>query len=86
MSYPCHDDQIKHLKRIEGQVRGVLKMVDDGRYCIDILNQIKAVRNALAKVEGNILQKHLESCLKESMVSEDNFELKVSELLEVWKR
>ena len=86
MSHPCHDDQLNHLKRIEGQVRGIQNMVQDGKYCIEILNQIKAVRNALARVEGNILQKHLESCLRDSLTGDETFDEKVKELLAVWKR
>ncbi len=86
MSHPCHDDQLNHLKRIEGQVRGIQNMVQDGKYCIEILNQIKAVRNALARVEGNILQQHLESCLRDSLTGDETFDEKVKELLAVWKR
>jgi DNA-binding FrmR family transcriptional regulator len=86
MSHPCHDDQLNHLKRIEGQVRGIQNMVQDGKYCIEILNQIKAVRNALARVEGNILQNHLESCLRDSLTGDETFDEKVKELLAVWKR
>ena len=55
---PSHKDNIVALRRIEGQVRGVQKMIEDGKYCIDILNQINAVKGALGRVEEKILKKH----------------------------
>lgn len=55
------------LKRIEGQVRGVQKMVDEGRYCVDILTQIDAITAALARVQDQILEAHLEHCVADSL-------------------
>jgi DNA-binding FrmR family transcriptional regulator len=52
------------LKRIEGQVRGVIGMIDDGRYCIDILTQISAIHAALRRVEKDILKNHVGCCVK----------------------
>jgi CsoR family transcriptional regulator, copper-sensing transcriptional repressor len=52
------------LKRIEGQVRGILGMVEEGRYCIDILTQISAVHAALRRVEKDILKNHVGCCVK----------------------
>lgn len=86
MSHPCHKQQLVSLKRIEGQVRGVSKMIEDGKYCVDILNQIKAIKSSLATVEGKILKIHLKHCLKESLDSHDNFDDKVEELLTILKR
>jgi DNA-binding FrmR family transcriptional regulator len=54
MGHPCHKDQLANLRRIEGQVRGVQGMVEEGKYCVDILNQIKALKNSLITVEGKI--------------------------------
>ena len=45
MSHPSHKEHLSSIKRIEGQIRGIAKMIEDEKYCIDILNQIKAVRN-----------------------------------------
>jgi DNA-binding FrmR family transcriptional regulator len=59
------------LSRIEGQVRGVARMVDEDRYCIDILTQLQAVRAALAKVETEILRDHLSLCIEGAIVSGD---------------
>ena len=64
--HPSHQSQLSALKRVEGQVRGVIKMIDEGKYCIDVLNQIKAAKAALVRIESNVLKKHVESCVKES--------------------
>ncbi|MFA4991599.1 MAG: metal-sensitive transcriptional regulator [Candidatus Omnitrophota bacterium] len=63
-AYPDHRGNLVALKRIEGQVRGVQRMVEEGKYCVDILNQIHAVVAALARIEDNILEKHFASCVK----------------------
>ena len=44
---PTHKKQLASLKRIEGQIRGIINMIDDGKYCVDVLNQIKAAKSAL---------------------------------------
>ena len=59
----------QRLKRIEGQVGGLLRMVDDNRYCIDMLTQISAVRAALHKVEEEILRDHLSHCVADAFTS-----------------
>ena len=86
MSHPCHKEQISSIKRIEGQVRGILKMVEDEKYCIDILNQLKAVKNAISTVEGKILKSHLQECVKDALTDSNNFDDKVDELLKTLKR
>jgi CsoR family transcriptional regulator, copper-sensing transcriptional repressor len=72
------------LKRIEGQVRGVLRMVEQERYCVDVLTQISAVRAALHKVEAQILQDHVSHCVAGAFASGDPAEQrhKVEELVE----
>ena len=69
--HPSHQDEIVRLRRIEGQVRGVQKMIEDRRYCIDILTQIGSIAGALRKVEENILSRHLRSCVRESLGGTD---------------
>ena len=86
MNHPSHKDQLNSIKRIEGQLRGVAKMIDQEKYCIDILDQIKAIRSAISTVEGNILKKHLKACVKETLSSEKNFDEKMEELLKTLKR
>lgn len=65
------DRLLKRLRRVEGQVRGVHKMVEDDRYCIDVLTQIQAVRAALAKVEREMLKAHLDHCIESAIVGGD---------------
>ena len=66
----AHDPKlIGRLSRIEGQVRGISKMVVDGRYCIDVLTQVRAARAALAKVETAMLKDHLGHCIEGAITS-----------------
>ena len=58
---------ITRLRRIEGQVRGVAGMVDEGRYCIDILTQVQAIKAALKKVEDELLKNHAAHCVEEAI-------------------
>ena len=76
------------LKRIEGQVRGVLKMVDDDRYCIDVITQVQAITAALKKVEGEILKDHVTHCVEHAIASGDKRAQrdKIEELVEVLSR
>ena len=59
------------LNRIEGQVRGIGRMIDEDRYCIDVLTQLQAVRSALARVESEMLKDHLNQCIVGAMASGD---------------
>ena len=78
----------KRLSRIEGQVRGLSKMVDEDRYCIDIVTQISAVRAALRRVEDEILREHVAHCVEHAIDSGDAREQrrKVAELMDVLTR
>jgi DNA-binding FrmR family transcriptional regulator len=77
--------QLARLGRIEGQVRGVARMVEDDRYCIDVLTQIRAVRAALDKVEQEILHDHLQHCVAHAFHggSARERQTKIAELMEV---
>jgi DNA-binding FrmR family transcriptional regulator len=79
---------IKRLSRIEGQVRGLSRMVDEGRYCIDIVTQLSAVRAALRGVEQEVLRDHVGHCVKQAMRSDDRADQdrKVQELIDVLAR
>ena len=76
---------LKRLSRIEGQVRGLSKMVEDDRYCIDIVTQIAAVRAALRRVEEEVLRDHIAHCVEHAIVSGDAAEQrrKIAELIDV---
>jgi len=58
-----NDNSIQRLKTIEGHLRGVIRMVEEDAYCIDVIRQIQAVEAALNKVSGQILENHLNSCV-----------------------
>jgi DNA-binding FrmR family transcriptional regulator len=77
--------QLARLSRIEGQVRGVARMIEEGRYCIDVLTQIRAVRAALDKVEQETLGNHLQHCVAHAFHagSERDRQDKIDELIEV---
>lgn len=79
---------LKRLKRIEGQVRGVARMVEDGRYCIDIVTQIGAVRAALRKVEEEVLRDHVGHCVEGAIASGNRSQQrrKIAELMDVFGR
>ena len=79
---------LHRLNRIEGQVRGVARMIEDGRYCIDVLTQLQAVRAALVRVETEMLKDHLGHCIEGAIVSGDKNEQrqKASELIELLER
>lgn len=76
------------LRRVEGQVRGIARMVEGGRYCIDIVTQIEAARAALARVEADLLRQHLAHCVKSAMSSPDADaqERVIEELIGVFRR
>ena len=78
----------KRLNRIEGQVRGIARMVDADRYCIDIVTQISAVRAALRRVEEEILRDHVAHCVEHAISSGDKADQreKITELMEVISR
>ena len=83
-----HEENLKRLARIEGQVRGLQRMIAEGEYCIDIITQIQAVRAALKSVSRNILKKHIEHCLFDAAKSGDEADMrvKIDEILKVLKR
>lgn len=78
----------RRLRRIEGQVRGIEKMIDENRYCIDTITQIAAVRAALRRVEEEILRDHVGHCVEHAIASGDQGEQrqKIAELIEVLGR
>jgi len=58
-----HESQLQYLKKIEGQIRGVSKMITDKRYCVDIMTQLHSVIGALYRVENEIFKKHIDGCV-----------------------
>jgi DNA-binding FrmR family transcriptional regulator len=78
-------DLTKRLNRIEGQVRGINKMVQDDKYCIDILTQISAIQSALDKVGLELLSEHTKHCLTDDTIGESK-EQKADELVKAVSR
>jgi DNA-binding FrmR family transcriptional regulator len=85
---PNHQDNMAALRRIEGQVRGIQRMIEARQYCIDILNQIHAVKGALARVEEKILQKHFQHCVTTAIMGSSGKEKqrKLDEILTLINR
>ena len=79
---------LKRLSRIEGQVRGVARMVESDRYCVDVLTQLSAVRSALKAVEDELLRDHVAHCVENAIASgdADDQRRKVAELIDVLGR
>ncbi|TAM71818.1 MAG: metal-sensitive transcriptional regulator [Mycobacterium sp.] len=74
------DGYAKRLRRVEGQVRGIARMIEDDKYCIDILTQISAASSALRSVALNLLDDHLEHCVTEAITQGgDEAEMKLTE-------
>ena len=88
MDRPDKPRLLNRLNRIEGQVRGISRMVGEDRYCIDVVTQIEAVRAALARVESELLKGHLGHCIEGAIVSGDKAEQrqKAAELIELLER
>ena len=83
--YPDHKSQLTRLARIEGQIKGITRMIDERRYCIDIVSQIKAVQSALKQVQMGVLEKHIHHCVADAAGSGDAAQLneKIEEIVQV---
>lgn len=82
---PDKSDLVKRLNRIEGQARGVAKMVEEDRYCVDILTQIAAIRSALDALAMQLLESHTNGCVRSAIQSGDG-DAAVEELMTLVKR
>ncbi len=70
-SHPDPAALLTRLRRIEGQVRGIQKMLEDDRDCMDVVTQVQAARAALSKVEAEVLRRHMESCIETAITAGD---------------
>lgn len=88
MSGQVKKEVLNRLKRIEGQVQGIQRMVEEEKYCVDILLQVSAVQGALEQVSKRLLGRHIESCVADAFASGDDRqrERKIEELLDVFSR
>lgn len=87
MAHADTTDIVRRLKSVEGHVRGVQRMVEEGAYCIDVVNQIVAIQRALKRVSGLVLDDHLHSCVTDAMRGPDGEarERVLSELMQVYE-
>ena len=83
-----HDHEIPRLKRIKGQIDGIERMITEKRYCVDILQQIKAAKSAMQALENSVLKKHLEGCVRAAFESKDpmNATKKIEEISDLLNR
>ncbi|OGH01517.1 MAG: hypothetical protein A2600_12065 [Candidatus Lambdaproteobacteria bacterium RIFOXYD1_FULL_56_27] len=85
--FPSHEDQLKRLAKVQGQIRGIAKMIEDRRYCADILTQLKAAQAALKKVELGVLENHLRHCVTDAAkTGGEEFDRKIEEILRLLSR
>ncbi|HEY5621601.1 MAG TPA: metal-sensitive transcriptional regulator [Pontiella sp.] len=83
-----HTETLSRLSRIEGQIKGVKRMIEEGEYCIDIITQIQAARSALQSASKIILEKHLRHCVSDALKAKDEtiIDEKLKEIMIVIKR
>jgi DNA-binding FrmR family transcriptional regulator len=86
--HPSHEDELKKLNRIAGQVDGIRRMIEEGRYCPDILTQLRAVRAAVRNVEASVLETHLQHCVTDAISSGNKKKSgdRIAELIDIFKR
>lgn len=77
------EDLLARLKRIEGQIRGLQRMIENEKYCVDVLTQVNAVKGALNKVGMSVLESHTRGCVSDAIRAEEEADEKIEELMEV---
>lgn len=85
--HPDHTKLLPKLNRVEGQIAGIKKMIDERRYCPEIIQQIRATRKALFGIESNLLERHMKECVTEALETK-NFsrrEEKLFEIMQIFK-
>ena len=88
LQHSDHTEVLPRLNRVRGQLGGIEKMIDEGRYCVDILVQFRAAMAALRNIEVEIFERHLNHCVKSAILSKDKKEAqdKIQELTELLAR
>lgn len=83
-----HEGQLEYLKKIEGQIRGIQKMIEDRRYCVDIVTQIHSIIGALYRVENEVFRKHIDGCVINALKGKSQTEKqkKIDEVIELISR
>ena len=83
-----HEAELVRLRRIEGQIRGIQKMIEEKRYCVDILTQLNSIVGAIKGVEENILERHLKGCVHQSFTkgNKQDKSTKIDEVIDVLRK
>jgi DNA-binding FrmR family transcriptional regulator len=83
-----HKESLNRLARISGQISGIKRMIEEEKYCIDIITQIQAARSALRSLELKILEKHMQRCVNNALTegNREHADEKITELLRVMKK
>jgi CsoR family transcriptional regulator, copper-sensing transcriptional repressor len=86
--HPDNSKELPRLKKIAGQINGIQKMIEDKRYCVEILQQLGAVKSAINSLQANLLETHLTNCVKEAfeLKKDADIEEKIMELKEIFKK
>lgn len=86
--YPNHEAQLMRLSKIEGQIKGIRRMIEERRYCIDIVQQVRAATAALEQVKLGVLESHVRHCVKDAAASDqpEALEEKLDEVMRVLAR
>ena len=87
-NHPSHESEIKRINRLIGQLEGIKRMIEDKRYCPDILTQTRAVSSALRGLESSILERHLRHWVSDALAAKNQSQIndKVEELMEIFQK
>lgn len=87
-NHPDHRKEFSRLNRVSGQIDGIKKMIEENRYCPDIMMQLRAARSAIKTIEADILERHLQGCVAAAMTSgkDDEKNQKIDEIKQLFKK
>jgi DNA-binding FrmR family transcriptional regulator len=85
---PCHKTQVSKITRAVGQLEAVKRMIDEGKYCVDIMSQLRAARNAIKTIELGVLETHVDACVTDACASKDSAlrKKRISEIMDLLKK
>jgi DNA-binding FrmR family transcriptional regulator len=83
---PDHTKNINRIHRIQGQLRGVEKMIEEKKYCMDVLQQTRAITSAIKSLEDNILEKHINNCVVTAINAASQTNKKIKEITDLFKK
>ncbi len=86
--HPSHKNQLSRINRAVGQLEAVKRMIEDGKYCVDIMSQLRAARNAIKTIELGVLEAHVNSCVTDACSNKDEKlkKQRIGEIMELLKK